>query len=419
MTVTQSTTAPAVGTWSRVWRYLLAALIGAVTWAGVVATSDLGETGGGVVIEGVRSVLLLALDPLLGIVALALLPLRHRRPLLVAVVVTALTGVSSAAVGAALFAIVSMSTRRRWRPVVVCGVVWVAVSVVSDALLQYDAAAMDPGPESAWILVGLAVAVYVACVSTGFYIGARRDLLSSLRERAENAEREQSLRVSSARESERTRIAREMHDALAHRISLVSLHAGALAYRTDLDREQTAEAATIIQTNAQLALTELRQILGVLRTTAESPGVEPPQPTLASLPALLVDSEEAGVEVTLQSTTLRDDADPDGGLALPGLSESLSRTAFRIIQEGLTNARKHAAGAPVTLSVEREDDRLLLMIRNPCDPASRFAAEASEARGGGDGLMGLRERAELAGGILTHEVDRGGRFVLRASLPWR
>ncbi len=417
MTVAQRAEAPAGAAWSRLWRYLLAALIGVVTWFGVLATSDIVEAGGDA--GDARAFVLVALDPLLGAVALALLPLRRRYPSLITVIIIALTTVSSTSVGAALFAIVSMSTRRRWRPVVVCGVVWVGGSVLSNALMQYDARAADPAAESAWVLWGLSVALYVACVSTGFYIGARRDLLSSLRERAENAEREQALRESSARESERTRIAREMHDALAHRISLVSLHAGALAYRSDLDRAQTAEAATVIQSNAQLALTELRQILGVLRTTTGDPGVEPPQPTLASLPALLVDSEEAGVEVALETTTLRDAPGGSGGLALDGLSESLSRAAFRIIQEGLTNARKHAAGAPVTLSVEREDDRLLIVIRNPCDPASRYAAEASEARGGGDGLMGLRERAELVGGILTHGVDRGGRFVVTASLPWR
>ena len=96
-----------------------------------------------------------------------------------------------------------------------------------------------------------------------------------------------------ARESERTRIAREMHDTLAHRISLVALHAEALAYRTDLGRAQTAETAALIQANAQLALTELRQVLGVLRG-----GTVEPQPTLAELPALLTDAREAGTPIT-------------------------------------------------------------------------------------------------------------------------
>ena len=102
-------------------------------------------------------------------------------------------------------------------------------------------------------------------LATGMYIGARRELVASLHDRAERAEREQALRVEQAQANERARIAREMHDVLAHRMSLVAMHAGALAYRTDLSPEQTRHAAEVIQANAHRALADLREVLGLLR----------------------------------------------------------------------------------------------------------------------------------------------------------
>ena len=358
------------------------------------------------------------LDLVLGLIATALLPLRRRFPLLIAVMTACLSAVSVFAVGPAMLAIVSMSTRRRWRPVVVVGLVWIVCTLFYEFVLRPSVPGVSSEVISRWASGGVALAVYAICVSTGFYIGARRDLLASLRERALTAEREQALREDSAREAERTRIAREMHDVLAHHISLVSLHAGALTYRTDLTRDETAEAAAVIQNNAQLALTELRQILGVLRDVdggaqargalgnalAENEGrVEPPQPTLAALPALVADGRDAGMQVTT-------DADD---LALDDLSEAVSRSAYRIVQEALTNARKHAPGAPVTVRLERRDDELWVTARNSVGHAS-----AGSTAGSGMGLTGLQERAELAGGTLAHVIDSDGSFVVAARLPW-
>ena len=116
-------------------------------------------------------------------------------------------------------------------------------------------------------------------VAIGMYLGARRDLIASLHDRAERAEREQALQVSTARAGERTRIAREMHDVLAHRMSLVAVHAGALAYRTDLSAAETRETAAIIQANSQRALADLREILGLLRDTERGIDVTAPPAT--------------------------------------------------------------------------------------------------------------------------------------------
>ena len=105
----------------------------------------------------------------------------------------------------------------------------------------------------------------MSSTAVGLYIGARRELIATLRDRADRAEREQAMRVAQARTNERARIAREMHDVLAHRISLVAMHAGALGYRTDLSRDETKRAADVISQNAHQALVDLREILGVLR----------------------------------------------------------------------------------------------------------------------------------------------------------
>ncbi|MFP7834879.1 sensor histidine kinase [Marisediminicola sp. LYQ134] len=439
--------APPLQAWSRIWRYLLVLATGALFWIFTLAEfvgfgpDELSERDNAVITG------FMLLDLVLGGVAVALLPLRRRHPVTIAVITAGLSSVSVFSIGAAMLAIVSMSTRRRWRPVVAVGVVWIACTVVYEFVVRPSVAGEQTEMYSSWASGGIAIAVYGILVATGFYVGARRDLLASLRERALNAEREQALREESAREAERTRIAREMHDVLAHHISLVSLHAGALTYRTDLTRDETAQAATVIQNNAQLALTELRQILGVLRSSEGGSGaaggagaadgadaadggradaerldarVEPPQPTLADLPALLDDSREAGTDVTLDAGVTPDAGDLDLALAvdLEGLGESVSRTAYRIIQEALTNARKHAPGAPVTVELERRDAELRVTVRNPVRQASVAGTRESGGSGSGVGLTGLQERAELAGGSLAHGVDRGDHFVVTARLPW-
>ncbi|MCR8526381.1 histidine kinase dimerization/phosphoacceptor domain-containing protein, partial [Escherichia coli] len=131
----------------------------------------------------------------------------------------------------------------------------------------------------------------------GLYLGSRRELLWTLRDRAERAESEQQLRASTARDAERARIAREMHDVLAHRISQVSMHAGALAFREDLTAEQMRTSAAVIQAKANEALTDLRAVLGVLREQETGRPVEPPQPTYGDIPALVADAREEGMSI--------------------------------------------------------------------------------------------------------------------------
>nr|WP_281379714.1 histidine kinase [Flexivirga oryzae] len=222
------------------------------------------------------------------------------------------------------------------------------------------------------------------------------------------AEDRQHLRVEQARVAERARIAREMHDVLAHRISLVAMHSGALSYRTDLSEQELRESMTIIRDNAHAALTELREVLGVLRDpTTVSTVPDAPQPTLADLPALVanVESTDGPVELDL----------PDD---LTGLSELVSRNAYRIAQEGLTNRRKHAPGRPISIGISHDASDLHIVMRN-ANPPAQAAGDPRELPDSGLGLVGATERAVLVGGELTSGRDRAGDFVVRARLPWR
>ena len=353
----------------------------------------------------------LVVDALLGLCSLVLLTRRDQRPLLVASLTTALMAGSAASFGPAVVALYSLALLRSGRRVMVVGAVFLVSQVVAEAssvASSEPGASADPGDLAVGVLV-LAVPVAV-----GYYISARRQLIAMLEERARTAEREQALVAEAAREAERTRIAREMHDVLAHRISLVALHAGALAYRDDLTPAETAETAATIQANAQLALAELRQVLGVLRAGPASDlavaAVEAPQPTLAELPALLADAREAGMTVRLE-------AGPLGrrGRA-PALSTTLSRTAFRIVQEALTNARKHAPGSPVDVRLTGSPGGALeVEVRNAALPG----AAPDPSPSAGVGLLGLDERAQLVGGRLVHGLQPDGTFIVGAWLPWR
>jgi signal transduction histidine kinase len=238
------------------------------------------------------------------------------------------------------------------------------------------------------------------------FIRARRQLLASLRWRAERAERSREEHARHARIAERQRIAREMHDVLAHRISLLSLHAGALEYRPDATPDEVARAAAVIRASAHQALEDLRAVIGVLRDESDGAAPQPPQPTLAALPDLLEESRAAGMRLNA-----------DVRLAEPAaVPEAVGRHALRIVQEALTNARKHAGSAPVDLRIEGAPGQgLTIEVRNP---APVLTVGATQIPGSGTGLVGLTERATLSGGHLEHGLDGQGDFRLRAWLPW-
>lgn len=409
--------APSLRPWSRIWRYLIT-IVASLLFLTLVFADYAGEFSDVPTTRPLPGGLIF-LDLLLGIIALCLMPLRRRYPLVIAVVTAAFSSVSASSLASAIWAALSLSTRRRLPGVVLVGIVWLLATVVYEMVVRPGSTGSEIYP-SAWASGGLAVAIYAICVATGFYIGARRALLVTLRERAENAEHEQAQKAESARYEERTRIAREMHDVLAHRISLVALHAGALSYRTDLSREEITQAAGIIQDNAHFALTELREVLGVLRggQIEVDPGVvEPAQPTLADLPILLAEAREAGMAVSLAPTKIAGGSQSPAVAGLSNLSQTVSRTAYRIVQEGLTNARKHSTGLSVSLRLARSGDLLVVELRNPL---SDVRADDGEQRSPatGVGLIGLRERVDLAGGRIEYGTNGDDAFFLKAWLPW-
>ena len=283
----------------------------------------------------------------------------------------------------------------------------VLASYVALMILANSVFAMVRPEEGAgyWLTFLSSSILVVLAALSGMLVRSRRQLIVSWRDRAERAESEQRLRIAQARVLERTRIAREMHDVLAHRISLLSLHAGALEFRPGAPPEEIAGAAAVIRSSAHQALQDLRAVIGVLRTGQSEEGQSPerPQPTLSALPVLAEESRAAGIKVRLDIGT-----EPDTVPAATG------RAAYRIIQEGLTNARKHAPGATVRVTVDgAAGDGLTIDIRNPM-PVS---VPATPIPGTGVGLIGLAERALLAGGRLDHgRVD--DEFVLTAWLPW-
>ncbi|MEU4392383.1 histidine kinase [Kribbella sp. NPDC023855] len=369
-------------------------------WANVIAVTAVGALSALTIVgrqagdfRGGR----LVLDVAVGIVACGLIPVLTRRPVQGALGQAALAALSPAATPAATVGTLTVAQRRPLKTAAL-----VAGAGVAGHLVQGIWRPMG-GIDLRWYVV-LDVAVHAALLGWGQWTQARQALLNSLRERAVRAEKEQGRRVAEARTLERTQMAREMHDVLAHRLSLLATYAGALEYRPDSPPEKLAEAAGVIRAGVHQALDELREVISVLRDSEidELPGGRP-QPTFGDLAALVAESRDAGTEI-------RYDESVNSPELLP---PATGRTAYRVVQEGLTNARKHAAGHPVTLVVDgRPGQSLRIELTNP----SGYGVPLTP--GSGTGLVGLTERVHLAGGTLDHGRAADGRFRLQASLPW-
>ncbi|MEV0389056.1 histidine kinase [Nonomuraea sp. NPDC050643] len=326
----------------------------------------------------------------LAVAGLVLLRWRHRWPWQVALATAVPIVASLALVGPALVALTSLATHRQWRRIVPVAVVFWLSFIASTHW------AGNLRLPAFYAVVG--VTMLGGVTAFGLYLGGGRELDAAGRAAEETA---QAQRVARAKLEERLKIAQEMHDVLAHRISLLAMLAGGLAYRKDLSPEQTRETALAIQENAHQSLNELRAVLGTLRREGGS-GPEAPQPTLAHLDALFEEVRAAGQRVEV--------ADSVHGKEL--LPAQTGRHAYRIVQEALTNARKHAPGSHVRAElVGRPGDGLRIRVSN----AAPLGAPSGP--GGRLGLVGLAERTRMAGGTLTHAV-RDGRFVLDARLPW-
>ena len=382
--------------WSLVWRLGLAVLAGLSAFAVVYGTAI--DRLGTEAADAAGLVGLMAVDVLAAPFAIGLLAWR-RHPAAAAASVL-LSAFSTLSVGAGMLAAVSFAAAQPLRRTVGLGV---ALTLAASAV-----ALVAPDPDVPLWAEALGVAVvYALLVLIGLYVRSRRQLVASLMLQAAATRREQEALGDSARSAERARIAREMHDALGHRLSVIAMHAGALESRADLSAQDTRTAAGVVRESAHQAMSELRQVLGVLNEASSTRPEGSDVPTLADLDELV----EAGVG---NGTVPELRWETDAGAITP----TVSRHLYRIAQEALTNVRKHAPGQPTLLLVRApRPDEVELVVRNQL-PQHQAEPGSADQVGLHHGLAGLAERARLAGGSLSARRE-GQAFVVRAVLPCR
>jgi signal transduction histidine kinase len=377
---------PPITAWGHTWRLLLCVVLSALVWSGVFVPQWESHPA------------LWTLDLVVGVAAYVLVLWRRRHPLAIGVITNALMLVSGVAAGPATLASVSLATRQRLVPI---GIVSVVGIVASQGYTDMMPTSND---DPWWVSLTFNVVITIAIMGWGMFIGSRRQVMWTLRQRAVRAETEQEMRVAQARGTERSRIAREMHDVLAHRISQIAMHAGAMGFREDLDAQQLRGTARVVQEQAHAALDELREVLGVLRDETTGERLDRPQPTHADLQSLVDEARESGLTVTY-ADDVRSNGTP--------LPEVVGRAMYRIVQEGITNVRKHAPGAVLEVGVSGDPDAGVdIRVRNP------IGFGPTRTPGAGLGLIGLAERVELRGGRLERHQD-GRAFELHAWIPWR
>ncbi|MEI7032403.1 sensor histidine kinase [Streptomyces pratensis] len=372
-----------------------------------------------------------------GVLAGSVLAVRRRWPIVVVLVSIATTpaemGFLMGLVG--LYTLAASEAPRRIT-VVLAGMSLVGTFIVTYVRLRQSVAEQaDFGPGDWYVplvSVFMSVGMTAPSVLLGLYIGARRRLMESLRERADSLERELSLladraeeRAEWARTEERTRIAREMHDVVAHRVSLMVVHAAALQAVAPKDPAKAVRNAALVGDMGRQALTELREMLGVLRsgdalTASAAVGAVPlasvgqavaaaeaasseDGPRLDEVEALVAQSREAGMTVELSV---------DGELR--PYPPEVEQTAFRVVQEALTNVHKHAAGARTWVRLAHREAEVAMQVENgPSDAAVADAGLPS----GGNGLVGMRERVLGLGGVFVSGPTEAGGFRVSAVLP--
>ncbi|WP_369408602.1 sensor histidine kinase [Herbidospora daliensis] len=321
------------------------------------------------------------LDQVVGVLGCAALWWRRRWPVELALALVVLSAFFELAGGATLVAMFTVAVHRSVRATMTIFGLGLVTAFV------FALARQGPG-ETRDTLFLLGVSLQTAATGWGLLVHHRRRLLETLKETAARAEAEAQQRVREA-------LAREIHDVLGHRLSLLSVHAGALEFNPDASPDEVSRAATVIRQSAHQALQDLREVIGVLRAPVE----ELSQGSLDRIKELVAESRRAGMTVRLTM-------DVDGA-AVPGRA---GHTGYRIVQEGLTNARKHAPGAEVAVTVAgTPGEWLTIEVRN--------AVTASPGGPPGQGLEGLAERVRPMGGRVTYGPD-GDAWSLSAWLPW-
>ncbi|WP_181803496.1 sensor histidine kinase [Streptomyces shenzhenensis] len=384
-----------------------------------------------------------------GLLAGSVLVLRRKWPIAVVLVAIAITpaqmGFLMGIVG--LYTLAAAELPRRII-VALAGMSLVGTMIVTFVRVKQDMARGDLTLGD-WFVPFAAVTTSLGLtappVLLGLYVGARRRLMESLRERADSLERELQLlaeraeeRAEWARGEERTRIAREMHDVVAHRVSLMVVHAAALQAVARKDPEKAVRNAALVGDMGRQALTELREMLGVLRSgetaqrrtasasasvvsasasvplaavgvaaaaAASRVAAEDEGPWLSELEVLIGQSAAAGMVVDLSV---------EG--AVRSYAAEIEQTAFRVVQEALTNVHKHAAGAKTHVRLAHRVAEIAMQVENEPPPEPASAASAG-LPSGGNGLVGMRERVLGLGGVFVSGPTDAGGFRVSAVIP--
>jgi signal transduction histidine kinase len=330
------------------------------------------------------------------VVALAALVIRRRWPVAtwLLCIPVVLWGNALVAPLVALYTVADRE-RRAWM---------VGLTIVSALACEFASWLGWWRPDESLAVGAMQAAIYAVVfaggpIALGLLMRVRRRLGAQLERLVASQAREQALVTESVLASERTRLAREMHDVVSHQVSLIALQSGAL--RVTATNDATRQTAATIRTLAVKTLDELRVMVGVLRGRPEEQQLAP-QPRLADLSRLVEDSE-TGAELSLDGVAAREWPEP------------VERAAYRTVQEGLTNIRKHASGATARVDISATGRKLVVKVSNGPPPAPRPVSGNGELPVSGHGLIGLRERAELFGGQLSTRATADGGFELSAT----
>ncbi|MFF4491086.1 sensor histidine kinase [Streptomyces sp. NPDC001544] len=379
----------------------------------------------------------LAVGIVFGLLAGSVLLIRRRWPIAVVLVAIAITpaemGFLMGIVG--LYTLAACELPRRILAAL-AGMSLVGTMVVTFVRVRQDMARGDLTLGD-WFVPFAAITTSLGLTAPpillGLYVGARRRLMESLRERADSLERELQLlaeraeeRAEWARGEERTRIAREMHDVVAHRVSLMVVHAAALQAVARKDPEKAVRNAALVGDMGRQALTELREMLGVLRSgdgvvrraaraqlaaidvvaaKEASRVVEEEGPYLSGLDELVGQSAAAGMVVDLSVEGDVREYRPE-----------IEQTAYRVVQEALTNVHKHAAGAKTYVRLAHRVSEIAMQVENE-PPPEVGSASAVGLPSGGNGLVGMRERVAALGGVFVSGPTDAGGFRVSAVIP--
>lgn len=327
---------------------------------------------------------------------------RHKRPLLVFIIIFVVVAIQLA-VGVGLliadvmllFALYTLSSRFRWHfsaPATLAVVAALIIATAAPVRAHY----ISLGD------VGVLIVITVWTCTWGALVRIRRNHVDALRQRAIQLEREAEVQQQIIAAEERERIAREIHDVVSHSLSVVSVLADGAVSTVDSDPQKAKHAMEAVRDTGRSALSEMRSMLGVLRSG--QPAEHAPQPGVTQLDQLIEESKHAGLPVTFDYR----------GQRLP-LPDGLSLTVYRTIQEGLTNVRKHASPPLTKVSIEIEQSTKTVVIDITDDGHTHPGTE--ERLQYGHGLIGMRERISAYGGTLHtgHREPHG--FEVHARLP--